>query len=1198
MWYGISCTDGHVTAVGLSNNQLIGSIPPPVGNLTSLQNLDLYKNQLTGEIPVELGNLVHLQYLRLSSNQLSGNIPSTLGNLINLQNLILYENQLSGSIPLGLGSLANLQVISLDKNLLSGEIPVQLGNLANLQVLALRNNQLSGEIPASLGNLTKLRYLYLHANQLSGSIPTELGNLTNLQEIRLSENQLSGSIPTTFGNLSNLGFLILSSNQLNGEIPASLGNLTKLQIFYLHNNQLSGPLPGSLTAMHNLYDFSFDKTQLCVPNEPAMTAWLAAIPNVNSTGVTCMTVTPTPTSVTSEAATPTPTVTPVAFDCGAVTEIPTTECEALVAFYHSTNGATWTNHTGWLNDTTPCDWYGVSCTSGHVAQLGFYGNGLSGKVPAELGNLSHLQTLLLYGTLLSGNIPAELGNLSHLQYLNLASNQLSGSIPPRLGNLANLQYLWLYYNQLSGNIPAELGYLPNLKELTLYDNQLTGSIPTELGNLPNLQKLWLSENQLSGEIPKELSKLANLQELSLYSNQLSGPLPSTLTALNNLRYFYFSSTQLCVPDEPAITTWLSSIPNVNGTSITCGLVTPTATETPSRTPTPTATSTSTGTPRPTATATPVPPTPTATSTSTATATATPVPPTPTATSTITVTVTPVLSVAPVVISIVPNNGSDSGVTNITIRGANFVDTPQAFIGNTALTGVSRISAFELLGQAPAGLAPGVYTVRVCTPNSSCGLLPVSYTVLGSGPVLNGLTPNQGYNDAPNEITLYGFNFQPSISVAIDSHPLTEVVRVASTQVRAVVPAGLLAGNYDVVIRNPNVDSAATLTDAYIVLSQDGDDFLANSEDLWSDPPTIRQGDIVNLGLNVYRRGGKETVQITVAFYWTSTDGTRQLIGRKTSAPIPPGAETIEAVFVPWNTAGLPNSIKVVAEIETDATETTKANNMISRYFTLLPPATDNIPPVINRLLVNNGAVQTEAKEISITIDANDLPSGPVAQMYLVEREFNSSAQQWIAIQQTAWIPYQNPYMWSLTDRGGVRYIQAWVSDTAGNVSEAMVKTRIDYMPPTDTVRSGQVRLYRRDLNQGQKMTVRLETQSGDADLYVWQPDGSQTYVSNLDGMTTDIVTFAAKQSGSYQIEVFGYSNATYRLLVTAGNGVQASAPETPTGTLSPNKDVRRHPIIMPDVEPVGKAALPAAPVTQLESTIPTTFILYLPAVQR
>ena len=132
--------------------------------------------------------------------------------------------------------------------------------------------------------------------------------------------------------------------------------------------------------------------------------------------------------------------------------------------------------------------------------------------------------------------------MSKLQYLDLGGNQLSGKIPAELGNLANLEKLFLNHffgpfgsrkNQLSGEIPAELGNLANLTHLWLSGNQLSGEIPAELGNLANLTHLWLSGNQLTGEIPAELTKL---QYLDLAGNQLSGEIPAELGNLTNLWY--------------------------------------------------------------------------------------------------------------------------------------------------------------------------------------------------------------------------------------------------------------------------------------------------------------------------------------------------------------------------------------------------------------------------------------------------------------------------------------------------------------------------------------------------------------------------------------------------------------------------------------------------------------------------------------
>ena len=120
-WEGVA-TDGNgrVTELYLEGNQLSGEIPPELGNLAKLKDLDLWRNQLRGEIPLELGSFANLKRLDLGENQLSGEIPPELGNLANLTHLHLAVNQLSGEIPPELGNFANLKRLDLGENRLSG----------------------------------------------------------------------------------------------------------------------------------------------------------------------------------------------------------------------------------------------------------------------------------------------------------------------------------------------------------------------------------------------------------------------------------------------------------------------------------------------------------------------------------------------------------------------------------------------------------------------------------------------------------------------------------------------------------------------------------------------------------------------------------------------------------------------------------------------------------------------------------------------------------------------------------------------------------------------------------------------------------------------------------------------------------------------------------------------------------------------
>jgi Leucine-rich repeat (LRR) protein len=255
-WYGVIVEGDRVTRLYLSNNELDGSIPSEIGDLTSLQRLYLQNNELSSSIPAEIGDLASLQRLDLSNNQLSGSIPSEIGDLSNLVYLYLYSNQLDGSIPSEIGDLSNLVWLYLSDNELSGSIPSEIGDLSNLQRLYLADNELSYSIPAEIGDLSNLTFLYLQNNQLNGSIPADIGDLSNLIYLYLYSNQLDGSIPAEICGLSNVERFDLSNNQLSGSIPAEISGLTSLQRFNLSNNQLDGSIPaeiGDLSTVEWVY---------------------------------------------------------------------------------------------------------------------------------------------------------------------------------------------------------------------------------------------------------------------------------------------------------------------------------------------------------------------------------------------------------------------------------------------------------------------------------------------------------------------------------------------------------------------------------------------------------------------------------------------------------------------------------------------------------------------------------------------------------------------------------------------------------------------------------------------------------------------------------------------------------------------------------------------------------------------------------
>ena len=370
-WYGVTCTGNHVTQIYPYQNNLIGTIPPSISNLTNLKFLTLANNQFTGGIPASLGSLTNLIGLALGNTHLTGSIPPELGNLTKLQDLSLSNNQLTGSIPPQLGNLMNLVSLYLSLNQFTGSIPPELGNLTKLQVLDLGSNKLTNDIPVQLGNLTSLQWLILYGNQLTGSIPTELGGLTNLQRLDLSYNQLTGSIPTELGSLMQLQALFLNFNQLTGNIPTSLGNLTKLQILDLYGNQLSGGIPAEFGSLSNLQYLRLHSNQL-TGSIPPQLGNLTKLVNLflNKNRLTGN----------------------VPVQIGSLTNL-----QVLVL-----SGNQLTGNISQFASLT------------NLQTLSLSDNQFTGSIPDEIGNLTQLQTLYLRSNKISGALPVSLTNLTQL----------------------------------------------------------------------------------------------------------------------------------------------------------------------------------------------------------------------------------------------------------------------------------------------------------------------------------------------------------------------------------------------------------------------------------------------------------------------------------------------------------------------------------------------------------------------------------------------------------------------------------------------------------------------------------------------------------------------------------------------------------------------------------------------------------------
>ncbi len=335
-WHGVE-TDlrGNVTRLSLRGAGLKGSLPPAIGGLEKLANLDLGGNEIVGPIPPELGRLTSLERLNLERNRLSGPIPPELGQLTSLRILDLRNNRLE-SIPAEIGGLAELRLLVLERNRLSGAIPPELGQLRQLWWLLLNRNRLAGGIPPELAELQDLSLLSLSNNPLSGLVPSRLTELWGLNMVdlhgtrvctlptpefsrwlaRIDRPYLNECTPAQLdeailidlyrnsggtewrssdgwtgerppgewhgvdaGTDGRVTGLALRDNGLAGPFPRELAYLEALQVLDLADNPgLQGEVESRLAQL-GLRELHIAGTDLCGPRDTRFLRWWEAIPD-------------------------------------------------------------------------------------------------------------------------------------------------------------------------------------------------------------------------------------------------------------------------------------------------------------------------------------------------------------------------------------------------------------------------------------------------------------------------------------------------------------------------------------------------------------------------------------------------------------------------------------------------------------------------------------------------------------------------------------------------------------------------------------------------------------------------------------------------------------------------------------------------------------------------------------------------------
>jgi Leucine-rich repeat (LRR) protein len=433
----------NIQQLQFSSNDISGTIPPSLTNITVLKKISFAFNRIHGSIPDELAKLDGLEILYVGSNNLVGRFPAAILNLTSLIGLGLNTNMLGGELPPDLGnSLPNLQILSFAQNFFHGKIPHSFVNMSNVQVFDISTNNFTGVVPSSIGRLSKLVEFNIQMNKLQASHKQEwefmisLSNCTELQVLSLASNHLQGHVPSALSNLSiQLQHLYLGQNQLEGSFPSGIANLPNLIIMGLDYNRFTGMVPPWLGSFKKLQKLSLS-TNMFAGNIPSSLSNLSQL-------------------------------TELLLDTNRFSgHIPTGlgNFQSLATLSISNNN---------LHGGVPEGIFRIPT----IAQVGLSSNNLHGQLPAEVGKAKQLMILLLSSNKLSGDIPSTLGDCRSLEDIELDNNIFNGSIPTSFGNLFSLKILNLSYNNLTGPIPDSLGKLELLEQLDFSFNHLEGKVP-------------------------------------------------------------------------------------------------------------------------------------------------------------------------------------------------------------------------------------------------------------------------------------------------------------------------------------------------------------------------------------------------------------------------------------------------------------------------------------------------------------------------------------------------------------------------------------------------------------------------------------------------------------------------------------------------------------------------------------------------
>ncbi|KAK8308007.1 hypothetical protein V6Z11_D02G026300 [Gossypium hirsutum] len=320
------CNLSQLTDFDASHNNLSGSIPNCLNNMSQIYTFDRHDSKFLGQY--ECSELIgfattQLQVLKVGENRLEGKLPRSLAECTQLEVLDVGNNKMNDTFPFWLEKLPYLTVLILRENRFYGQIKhfKHKSVFPNLDVLDIASNQFSGELSINFLQATRLRSLKIGGNKLEGKLSRSLANCKALEVLDLGNNMVHDTFPFWLEKLTSLKVLIfnlsieflqnlkammqltnddkakldyigeyyyqdsvtifnkgiemfyqkvltiltcldLSNNSFHGRIPEEIQMLRSLKVLNLSYNSFSGEIPVALENLKDLESLDLSQNEL------------------------------------------------------------------------------------------------------------------------------------------------------------------------------------------------------------------------------------------------------------------------------------------------------------------------------------------------------------------------------------------------------------------------------------------------------------------------------------------------------------------------------------------------------------------------------------------------------------------------------------------------------------------------------------------------------------------------------------------------------------------------------------------------------------------------------------------------------------------------------------------------------------------------------------------------------------------------